>query len=132
VRTEEGRAWLRSRSPLYKVDQICRPLLIAHGRNDVRCKLQESEQFGAAKPERGLPVTYVVYSDEGHVFCARKAVHRSTPSAKPSWPPISLAAASRFGHDLTGSSLEVREGAGGIAGLEDALDAAQVRPPSRD
>ena len=31
ARTEEGRAWLWSRSPLHKVDQICRPSLIAHG-----------------------------------------------------------------------------------------------------
>jgi dipeptidyl aminopeptidase/acylaminoacyl peptidase len=128
VRTEEGRAWLRSRSPLYKVDQICRPLLIAHGRNDVRCKLQESDQIVAAMRERWLPVTYVVYPDEGHGFVR--------PESRTSFNAISeafLAAhlgggCEPFGHDLTGSSLEVREGIGGIAGLEDALDAAQVRP----
>jgi dipeptidyl aminopeptidase/acylaminoacyl peptidase len=68
VRTEEGRAWLRLCSSLYKVDQICRPLLIAHGRNDVRCKLQESDLIVAAMRESGLPVTYVVYPDEGHGF----------------------------------------------------------------
>jgi acetyl esterase/lipase len=132
VRTEEGRAWLRSRSPLYKVDQIRRPLLIAHGRNDVRCKLQESDQIVAAMRERGLPVTYVVYPDEGHGFLR--------PESRTSFNAISeafLAAhlggrCEPFGHDLMGSSLEVREGAGGIAGLEDALDAAQVRPPRHD
>jgi dipeptidyl aminopeptidase/acylaminoacyl peptidase len=132
VRTEEGRAWLRSRSPLYKVDQICSPLLIAHGRNDVRCKLQESDQIVAAMRERGLPVTYVVYPDEGHGFLR--------PEGRTSFNAISeafLAAhlggrCEPFGHDLTGSSLEVREGIGGIAGLEDALNAAQVRPLRRD
>ena len=132
VRTEEGRTWLRSRSPLYKVDQICRPLLIAHGLNDVRCKLQESDQIVAAMRERGLPVTYVVYLDEGHGFLR--------PESRTSFNAISeafLAAhlggrCEPFGHDLTGSSLEVREGVGGIARLEDALDAAQVRPPRRD
>jgi acetyl esterase/lipase len=132
VRTEEGRAWLRSRSPLYKVDQICRPLLIAHGLNDVRCKLQESDQIVAAMRERRLPVTYVVYLDEGHGFLR--------PESRTSFNAISeafLAAhlggrCEAFGHDLTGSSLEVREGVGGIAGLEDALDAAQVRAPKRD
>jgi dipeptidyl aminopeptidase/acylaminoacyl peptidase len=132
VRTEEGRAWLRSRSPLYKVDEICRPLLIAHGLNDVRCKLQESDQIVAAMREQGLPVTYVVYLDEGHGFLR--------PESRTSFNAISeafLAAhlggrCEPLGHDLTGSSLEVREGVGGIAGLEDALDAAQVRPPRRD
>jgi dipeptidyl aminopeptidase/acylaminoacyl peptidase len=132
LRTEEGRAWLRSRSPLYKVDQICSPLLIAHGRNDVRCKLQESDQIVAAMRERGLPVTYVVYPDEGHGFLR--------PESRTSFNAISeafLAAhlggrCEPFGHDLSGSSLEVREGARGIAGFEDALDAARVRPPRRD
>jgi dipeptidyl aminopeptidase/acylaminoacyl peptidase len=68
VRTEEGRAWLRSRSPLYKVNRICRPLLIGHGANDVRCKIQESDQIVRAMRDRHLAVTYVVYPDEGHGF----------------------------------------------------------------
>jgi acylaminoacyl-peptidase len=132
VRTEEGRAWLRSRSPLYKVDQICSPLLIAHGRNDVRCKLQESDQIVAAMRERGLPVTYVVYPDEGHGFL-RPENRTSFNAISESFLAVHLGGRCEpFGHDLTGSSLEVREGIGGIAGLEDALDAAQVRPPRRD
>jgi acetyl esterase/lipase len=34
----------------------------------VRCKLQESYLIVAATRESGLPVTYVVYPDEGHGF----------------------------------------------------------------
>lgn len=67
-RTEEGRAWLWSRSPLARVDQITKPLLLGHGQNDVRCKAEESEQIVAAMRERGLPVRYFVYPDEGHGF----------------------------------------------------------------
>ncbi len=67
-RTEEGRAWLWSRSPLSRVDAIVRPLLIGHGQNDVRCTLAESDQIVAAMRERGLPVRYLVYTDEGHGF----------------------------------------------------------------
>jgi dienelactone hydrolase len=63
-----GRDWLWSRSPLSRVDKIRQPLLIGHGQNDVRCKLAESEQIVAAMRERGLPVRYLVYPDEGHGF----------------------------------------------------------------
>jgi acylaminoacyl-peptidase len=68
VRTSEGREWLASRSPLFRVDQICRPLLIVHGANDVRCKLLESEQIVSAMRARGLGAIYVVYPNEGHAF----------------------------------------------------------------
>jgi dipeptidyl aminopeptidase/acylaminoacyl peptidase len=64
--TEEGRAWLRERSPLTHVDRIRRPLLIGHGANDMRVKVAESEQIVAAMRARGLPVTYALFPDEGH------------------------------------------------------------------
>ncbi len=67
-RTAEGRDWLWSRSPLSRVDQIKQSLLIGLGQNDVRCKLAESEQIVAAMRERGLPVRFLVYPDEGHGF----------------------------------------------------------------
>jgi acylaminoacyl-peptidase len=34
----------------------------------VRCQLVESEQIVAAMRERGLPVRFLVYPDEGHGF----------------------------------------------------------------
>ncbi|KAJ3066315.1 hypothetical protein HDU98_010385 [Podochytrium sp. JEL0797] len=46
---EEGRAFLLSRSPISRVDSICRPLLIGQVAKDIR-------------------VTYVLYPNEGHVF----------------------------------------------------------------
>ena len=45
-----------------------RPLLIGQGANDVRVKASESEQIVAAMQQRGIPVTYVYYPDEGHGF----------------------------------------------------------------
>lgn len=68
VKTEEGRAFLRSRSPLYKVDDIKKPMLIGHGANDVRCTLAQSDLIVAAMQEKKIPVTYVVFPDEGHGF----------------------------------------------------------------
>ena len=66
--TEEGRALLRERSPLSYVDRICRPLLIGQGANDPRVRRQESDQIVQAMQDRGIPVTYLLYPDEGHGF----------------------------------------------------------------
>ena len=66
--TEEGRKLLTERSPLYKADQIKRPLLIGQGANDPRVNKAESEQIVDAMKAKGIPVTYVVFPDEGHGF----------------------------------------------------------------
>ena len=66
--TDEGRAILRAASPLYKADQIVRPLLIGQGANDPRVKQAESDQIVTAMQAKKIPVTYVLYPDEGHGF----------------------------------------------------------------
>lgn len=53
-------------SPLYHVDAIRAPLLIAHGANDPRVKQAHSDRIVAALRARDLPVEYIVYPDEGH------------------------------------------------------------------
>jgi dipeptidyl aminopeptidase/acylaminoacyl peptidase len=65
-RTEED--FLRSRSPLFKVDQVEIPMLIAQGANDVRVVQAESDQFVQAMRDKGLEVEYIVFDDEGHGF----------------------------------------------------------------
>jgi dipeptidyl aminopeptidase/acylaminoacyl peptidase len=67
-RTPEGVALLKARSPLHRASAITKPMLIGHGANDVRCKVAESDQIVAAMTAKGIPVTYVVYPDEGHGF----------------------------------------------------------------
>ncbi len=67
-RTAEGRRKLRDMSPLTHVDEIVRPLLIGQGANDPRVKQPESDQIVHAMQQRGLPVTYVLFPDEGHGF----------------------------------------------------------------
>ena len=66
--SDEGRALLREHSPLHAVDRISKPLLIAQGANDPRVKQAESDQIVAAMQERGIPVSYVLFPDEGHGF----------------------------------------------------------------
>jgi dipeptidyl aminopeptidase/acylaminoacyl peptidase len=55
-------------SPLFSADKIKVPLLIGQGANDPRVKPSESEQIVSAMEKNGLPVTYVLYPDEGHGF----------------------------------------------------------------
>jgi dipeptidyl aminopeptidase/acylaminoacyl peptidase len=66
--TPEGLQLLRDRSPLHKADKIVRPLLIGQGANDPRVKQSESDQIVAAMEKHGIPVTYVLFPDEGHGF----------------------------------------------------------------
>jgi dipeptidyl aminopeptidase/acylaminoacyl peptidase len=64
--TEEE--FLRSRSPLFYVDRIKIPLLIAQGANDPRVQQSESEQIVAALREKGIDYEYLLFEDEGHGF----------------------------------------------------------------
>ena len=64
--TEEE--FLKSRSPLFSVDRIGIPMLIAQGANDPRVKQAESEQIVAAMREKGIAHQYMLFEDEGHGF----------------------------------------------------------------
>ncbi len=63
---EEDKEFLISRSPYFYAKNIKSPLLIIHGANDPRVKLQESEMMYKAAKENGIEATLVVYPDEGH------------------------------------------------------------------
>jgi len=62
------RDMLIERSPLFKVDQITIPMLVAQGANDPRVVQAESDQVVAAMEENGIEVEYIVFPDEGHGF----------------------------------------------------------------
>jgi len=66
--TPEGLASLRDRSPLHRAGAIRSPLLIGHGANDPRVKQTEADQMVAALQSNNIPVTYALFSDEGHGF----------------------------------------------------------------
>ena len=60
------RALLEQISPLNKVDRIVAPLMVIHGANDPRVPVGEAEQIVASLRERGRPVEYLRFEDEGH------------------------------------------------------------------
>ncbi|PIO61735.1 hypothetical protein TELCIR_16732 [Teladorsagia circumcincta] len=68
IDSEAGRHSLTARSPLFFADRVKKPLMILQGANDPRVKQQESDQFVAALKKNHIPVTYVLYPDEGHGF----------------------------------------------------------------
>ncbi len=118
--TEDGRRFLAERSPLSRVDSIVRPLLIGQGANDPRVKQAESDQVVDAMKERGIPVTYVLYPDEGHGF--------AKPENNLSFMAVAEAFLARclggrfepIGDDFEGSSIQVLDGASDVPGLEAA------------
>ncbi len=66
--TEEGLKFLKKRSPLFHVDNITIPLLIAQGAHDPRVKKEESEQIVEVLTEKNIYHKYLYYEDEGHGF----------------------------------------------------------------
>ena len=59
-----------ARSPLTYVKDVCTPLLIVHGENDLRCNIVESEQLFVALKKLGRDVVFVRVPDAGHGFGA--------------------------------------------------------------
>ena len=110
-RTEEGRALLAERSPLHKVDRISKPMLIFHGANDVRCKVAESDAIVAAMQSKGIPVTYVVFPDEGHGFRKPENQLAYRAIAEAFFARQLGGACEPMGENLNGSSHEVQAGA---------------------
>jgi dipeptidyl aminopeptidase/acylaminoacyl peptidase len=64
--TDEEFLW--SRSPLSRVENISIPMVIAHGANDPRVKLAETEQIVEAMKKKGIDHELMVFPDEGHGF----------------------------------------------------------------
>ena len=116
--TEEGRAFLTERSPLTYIDRVVRPILIAQGMNDVRVVPAESEQMVSALKARGVPVTYITFSDEGHGFVR--------PENRLAFNAVAEAFLAKYlggrvqpiGDDFKGSTLKVETGGELVPGLK--------------
>lgn len=122
-RTEEGKALLTERSPLTHVDKITKPLLIAQGANDPRVKQAESDQIVEAMKAKNIPVTYVLYPDEGHGF-ARPANRTSFYAVAEGFLSHCLGGRQEpVGSDFTGATIQVPAGADFVPGLTEALAA---------
>src|SRR5690606_10946733 len=101
------------RSPLTHVDAISKPLLIGQGANDPRVKQDESDQIVNAMTAKDIPVTYVLFPDEGHGF-ARPENNKAFNAVAEGFLGQCLGGrAQPIGGDFKGSSITVPTGADG-------------------
>jgi dipeptidyl aminopeptidase/acylaminoacyl peptidase len=120
--TEAGRALLKERSPLNFADKISRPLLIGQGANDPRVNVAESDQIVAAMSAKNIPVTYVVFPDEGHGF-ARPVNNIAFNAVAENFLGQCLGGrAEPIGAALKASTAQVKHGAEFSPGLAQALE----------
>jgi dipeptidyl aminopeptidase/acylaminoacyl peptidase len=126
--TEEGRKFLEARSPLTFVAKIKRPLLIGQGANDPRVKQAESDQIVKAMQEKKIPVTYVLFPDEGHGF--------ARPENRLAFEAVTEAFLARhlggryeaIGDAFKGSAITVPTGAADVPGLAAKLPETPKKP----
>ena len=120
-RTDDGKKLLSERSPLTRVGSIQKPLLIGQGANDPRAKQAESDQIVKAMQDKKIPVTYVLFPDEGHGFA--RPVNRTAFNAVAEaflaqclggpYEPV--------GDDFKASTITVPAGADQVVGIGEAL-----------
>ena len=120
-RTDEGRSFLEERSPLNYVEKIKKPLLIGQGANDPRVKQSESDQIVKEMQSKNVPVTYVLFPDEGHGFARPE---NNTAFAAVTEGFLSQHLGGRYqpiDDDLKGSTIQVPTGSEGVPGLKESL-----------
>jgi dipeptidyl aminopeptidase/acylaminoacyl peptidase len=119
--TEPGKKLLSERSPLSRVDKIKKPLLIGQGAHDPRVKQAESDQIVKAMEERKIPVTYVLFPDEGHGF-ARPPNNLAFFAIAEGFLAKNLGGRyETIGDAFEGSSVSVPIGAADVPGLAEKL-----------
>ena len=57
---------LEQLSPINRVDRVVAPTIVLHGANDTNVPVVEAEQVVESLEQRGVPVQYVLFPDEGH------------------------------------------------------------------
>lgn len=126
--TPEGKAFLKSRSPLFKADAIKAPLLIGQGAHDPRVNVSESDSIAAALQAKNVPVTYVLFPDEGHGFGRPENSLAFFAIAEEFLSHCVGGRAEPIGNVLNASTAIVKTGADYIPGLPQAL---AERPPAK-
>ena len=115
--TPEGLALLKAASPLYSADKIVRPLLIGQGANDPRVNKAESDQIVAAMKAKNIPVTYVLFPDEGHGF-AKPANNIAFNAVAENFLATCLGGrAEPIGGTVKGSTAQIVDGGQFVSGL---------------
>jgi dipeptidyl aminopeptidase/acylaminoacyl peptidase len=121
--TEAGRALLHDRSPLFRAGAITRPLLIGQGANDPRVNQAESDAIVKAMDAKHIPVSYVLFPDEGHGFARPENSIAFNAVAEQFLGRCLDGRTEPIGDALKASSATVPHGREFVPGLEQALGA---------
>ncbi|WP_238476540.1 S9 family peptidase [Bythopirellula goksoeyrii] len=132
VETEEGQAELLERSPLTRVDKIARPLLIGQGANDPRVTQLEADQIVGAMKIKHIPVTYVLYPDEGHGFAGEQNRMSFNAVTEAFLAEHLGGEVEPVGDDFEGSSIHVPVGADEVTGVAEALSKDRLEMPPKE
>ncbi|MBI3837813.1 MAG: S9 family peptidase [Planctomycetia bacterium] len=128
--TAEGKKLVNERSPLNLVERIQRPLLIGQGANDPRVKQSEADQIVQAMEKKHIPVTYLLFPDEGHGF-ARPENNLAFNAAAEAFLARQLEGRYEpIGNDFAGSTITSPSGAEGVPGLAAALEKHALENPT--
>ena len=99
----------------------CTCVCVARGANDPRVNVAESDQIVAAMAAKNIPVTYVLFPDEGHGF-ARPVNNIAFNAVTENFLGQCLAGrAEPIGDTLKASTAQVKHGAEFAPGLTQAL-----------
>jgi dipeptidyl aminopeptidase/acylaminoacyl peptidase len=124
--TDKGKEFLLSRSPLRHVDKIKRPLLIGQGAQDPRVKQVESDQIVEAMKSKGIPVTYMLFPEEGHGF-DRPENNISFFAVSEAFLAIHLGGRYEpIGQAFEGANFQIPAGHDGVPGLDESLSTANA------
>jgi len=66
--------FLKSVSPIHKIDRIKCPLMVIHGKNDPRVPVSEAYLIINNLKKRGIKTEALIFPDEGHVIGKRKNI----------------------------------------------------------
>jgi len=119
--TDAGKALLKERSPLFAADKIVRPLLIGQGANDPRVNVRESAQIVDAMAAKKIPVTYVLFPDEGHGFARPENNIAFNAVAENFLQPCLGGRAEPIGAALKASTAKIEHGPEFVPGLAQAI-----------
>jgi dipeptidyl aminopeptidase/acylaminoacyl peptidase len=112
---------LLAQSPITRVKDIRSPLLIGQGANDPRVIQAESDQIVQVMESARLPVTYVLFPDEGHGFARPENRMAFYAVAENFLAEVFGREAEPIGGSFQGSSTQIPHGASFVTGLEAAL-----------
>ena len=119
-RTEEGYQDMLARSPISHVNNIKGGMLIFQGALDPRVPRQESDQMVQAMVKNGVPVTYVLFPNEGHGF-GNLANYQAKIAVEEVFLAHCLGGLYEPITDFAGSQITVPVGADIIPGVTEAL-----------